>query len=80
MLPAQEQWLPELLRIVGIINTSFSHNFRDIGCAGEVSLGVHGVPSLASLSWCCSQDFHADCVGALHGTPMWTGLTRYCSC
>ena len=43
---AQGRWLPELRRIVGVINDSFSLNFREIGCAGEVSLGVNGAPCL----------------------------------
>eukprot|EP00879_Flechtneria_rotunda_P030740 GHRR01033413.1.p1 GENE.GHRR01033413.1~~GHRR01033413.1.p1 ORF type:complete len:1070 (+),score=417.49 GHRR01033413.1:424-3210(+) len=37
----KENWLPELQRIVGLINTSFSSNFSQIGCAGEVLLGQH---------------------------------------
>lgn len=35
------QWLPELERLVGTINETFSANFRDIGCAGEVALVQH---------------------------------------
>ena len=38
----QGRWLPELQRIVGVINDSFSLNFREIGCAGEVCLGING--------------------------------------
>jgi hypothetical protein len=34
-------WLPELQRVVGVINTSFGANFSQIGCAGEVALGTH---------------------------------------
>eukprot|EP00878_Enallax_costatus_P017303 GHUV01018171.1.p1 GENE.GHUV01018171.1~~GHUV01018171.1.p1 ORF type:complete len:959 (+),score=392.27 GHUV01018171.1:54-2930(+) len=32
-------WQPELERVVGLINDSFSTNFAQIGCAGEVLLG-----------------------------------------
>lgn len=38
---SQERWLPELQRVVGLINTSFASNFSQIGCAGEVLLGQH---------------------------------------
>jgi hypothetical protein len=34
----QDAWLPELLRVVGTINTAFGIAFRDIGCVGEVAL------------------------------------------
>ncbi|EIE27053.1 P-loop containing nucleoside triphosphate hydrolase protein [Coccomyxa subellipsoidea C-169] len=32
------QWLPELQRMVGVINAQFGRNLRSMGCAGEVSL------------------------------------------
>jgi hypothetical protein len=41
MFCCQESWLPELHRVVGLINESFSTNFAQIGCAGEVLLGQH---------------------------------------
>ena len=47
----QEHWLPELQEITGTINASFSANFRHIGCAGEVSLGVVGVPFRCPGVW-----------------------------
>jgi hypothetical protein len=34
----QANWLPELQRVVSLINSSFSTNFSEIGCAGEVAL------------------------------------------
>lgn len=37
----QTRWLPELQRVVAVINTSFSQNFSEIGCAGEVHLEEH---------------------------------------
>lgn len=37
----QARWLPELQRVVGVINSSFSTNFSEIGCAGEVLLEQH---------------------------------------
>jgi chromosome segregation ATPase len=40
-LTSQSSWLPELQRVVGLINASFGSNFSQIGCAGEVSLGQH---------------------------------------
>lgn len=36
----QQQWLPELQRVVGVISSSFSESFRRVGCAGEVALVV----------------------------------------
>eukprot|EP00775_Hariotina_reticulata_P010125 gene10125-10283_t len=41
LLDSIESWLPELERVVGLINESFSTNFAQIGCAGEVLLGQH---------------------------------------
>ncbi|KAG1681379.1 hypothetical protein FOA52_007427 [Chlamydomonas sp. UWO 241] len=38
MSATREKWLPELMKIVETINTSFSANFAEIGCAGEVVL------------------------------------------
>ena len=32
------RWLPELRRIVSIVNETFSFNFARVGCAGEVAL------------------------------------------
>ena len=37
----QDQWYPDLLSTVKKINQTFQHNFKDIGCAGEVSLAEH---------------------------------------
>lgn len=34
----QQQWLPELQRVVSVISGSFSESFRRVGCAGEVAL------------------------------------------
>lgn len=34
----QAEWLPELQRIVEHINSTFSVNFKRVGCAGEVVL------------------------------------------
>ncbi|EFJ52501.1 structural maintenance of chromosomes protein 5 [Volvox carteri f. nagariensis] len=35
---AQSLWLPEIRNMVSTINASFSNNFKEIGCAGEVRL------------------------------------------
>ena len=35
MAAKREQWLPQLKGMVEHINTSFSTNFQEIGCAGE---------------------------------------------
>ena len=37
----QDQWYPDLKRTVKKIDQTFQRNFRDIGCAGEVSLAEH---------------------------------------
>ena len=37
----QDQWYPDLLSTVKEINKTFQRNFKDIGCAGEVSLAEH---------------------------------------
>ena len=37
----QDQWYPDLLSTVKKINQTFQRNFKDIGCAGEVSLAEH---------------------------------------
>ncbi|DBA90541.1 TPA: Structural maintenance of chromosomes protein 5 [Trebouxia sp. C0004] len=36
-----DQWYPDLKRTVKKIDQTFQSNFRDIGCAGEVSLAEH---------------------------------------
>ncbi|KAA6420293.1 MAG: structural maintenance of chromosomes 5 [Trebouxia sp. A1-2] len=36
-----DQWYPDLKRTVKKIDQTFQRNFRDIGCAGEVSLAEH---------------------------------------
>ncbi|KAL3130540.1 hypothetical protein ABBQ38_008351 [Trebouxia sp. C0009 RCD-2024] len=36
-----DQWYPDLLSTVKKINQTFQRNFKDIGCAGEVSLAEH---------------------------------------
>ena len=38
MRDLRDSWLPELTRIVQQVNESFSANFAEIGCAGEVVL------------------------------------------
>lgn len=38
----QARWAPELVSIVAKINENFGSNFRDIACAGEVTLGMVG--------------------------------------
>ena len=35
---AQSAWLPELQRVVATVNETFSASFRDIGCAGDITL------------------------------------------
>ena len=37
----QDQWYPDLKSTVKKIDTTFQRNFKDIGCAGEVSLAEH---------------------------------------
>ena len=37
----QDQWYPDLKSTVKKIDQTFQRNFRDIGCAGEVSLAEH---------------------------------------
>ncbi len=37
----QGQWYPDLKSTVKKIDQTFQRNFRDIGCAGEVSLAEH---------------------------------------
>ena len=34
----QDQWYPDLVSTVKLIDKTFQRNFRDIGCAGEVGL------------------------------------------
>lgn len=38
----QARWLPKLRALVGRINTTFAHNFREMAVAGEVVLDEHG--------------------------------------
>lgn len=40
-LSLQAQWYPDLKATVEKINKTFQKNFRQIGCAGEVSLAEH---------------------------------------
>lgn len=37
----QDQWYPDLKATIQKINKTFQKNFRQIGCAGEVSLAEH---------------------------------------
>lgn len=37
-MPEQAEWLPELQRMVGVVNSHFGRALRAMGCAGEVSL------------------------------------------
>lgn len=37
----QDQWYPDLKSTVKKIDQTFQRSFRDIGCAGEVSLAEH---------------------------------------
>ena len=56
----QDQWYPDLKSTVKQIDTTFQRNFKDIGCAGEVSLAEHAdYDKFAIQIKCVSFAWHA---------------------